>query len=146
MTERFVYTSYIRTTAAKLWTALTSSEFTKQYWFGVGFESTFEVGAPWKLVHEDGKVLDGGEVLESVPGKRLVVTWRNEFKPELRAEGFARCTFDLAEAGQQMKLTVTHEIEVSPSKLINAVSGGWPAVISSLKSLLETGSALPRMA
>jgi uncharacterized protein YndB with AHSA1/START domain len=144
MKERFVYVSYIRTSAAKLWAALTSPEFTKQYWFGVSFESTFEVGAAWKLVYADGTVTDVGEILEAVPGKRLVVTWRNQ-KPELHAEGVARCTFDLAEDGAQMKLTVTHEIEVSPSKLIAAVSAGWPAVISSLKSLLETGTALPRM-
>jgi uncharacterized protein YndB with AHSA1/START domain len=145
MTERFVYVSYIRTTAAKLWAALTSSEFTKQYWFGVSFESTFEVGAPWKLVYADGTLTDTGEILESVPGKRLVMTWRNQFKREMHAEGVARCTFDLVEDGAQMKLTVTHEIDVSPSKLIEAVSAGWPAVISSLKSLLETGTALPRM-
>jgi hypothetical protein len=80
-----------------------------------------------------------------VPGKRLVVTWRHQSKPELHAEGVARCTFDLVENGAQMKLTVTHEIDTSPSKLITAISGGWPAVISSLKSLLETGNALPRM-
>jgi len=145
MTERFVYVSYIRTTAAKLWTALTSPEFTKQYWFGVSFESTFEPGAAWKLVYDDGTVTDTGEILEAVPGKRLVVTWRNQFKPELHAEGVARCTFDLVEDGGQMKLTITHEIDVSPSKFIAAVSGGWPAIISSLKSLLETGTALPRM-
>jgi uncharacterized protein YndB with AHSA1/START domain len=145
MTERFVYVTYIRTTADKLWTALTSSEFTKQYWFGASFESTCEVGAPWKLVFTDGTVADGGEILESVPGKRLVMSWRNQFKPELHAEGVARCTFDLVENGAQMKLTVTHEIDVSPSKFIVAVSGGWPAIISSLKSLLETGTALPRM-
>jgi uncharacterized protein YndB with AHSA1/START domain len=145
MTERFVYVSYIRTTPAKLWGALTSAEFTKQYWFGMSSESTFEVGAPWKLVSSDGTVMDVGEILESVPGKRLVMTWRHQLKPELHAEGVSRCTFDLAEDGAQMKLTVTHEIDVSPSKLIGAVSGGWPAVISSLKSLLETGSALPRM-
>jgi uncharacterized protein YndB with AHSA1/START domain len=145
MTERFVYVSYIRTTADKLWTALTSSEFTKQYWFGMSYESTFEAGAPWKLVSADGTVMDTGEVLESVPGKRLVVTWRHQSKPELHAEGVARCTFDLLEDGAQMKLTVTHEVDVSPSKLITAVSGGWPAIISSLKSLLETGNALPRM-
>lgn len=145
MKERFVYVSYIRTTADKLWTALTSAEFTKQYWFGVSIESTFEVGAPWKLVFTDGTVADAGEILESVPGKRLVMTWRNQFKPELHAEGVARCTFDLAQDGAQMKLTVTHEIDVSPSKFIAGVSTGWPAIISSLKSLLETGTALPRM-
>ena len=145
MTERFVYVSYIRTTAPKLWKALTSAEFTKQYWFGMSIESSFEVGAPWKLVSSEGKIFDVGEILESVPGKRLVMTWRNELKPELHAEGVARCTFDLVEDGAQMKLTVTHEIDVSPSKFIGAVSAGWPAVISSLKSLLETGNALPRM-
>jgi uncharacterized protein YndB with AHSA1/START domain len=90
----------------------------------------------------DGRVADSGEVLEAEPGRRLVIRWRNEFLPDLRAEGFSRCTFVLEPVGTSVKLTVTHEMERPDSKLIEAVSGGWPHILSSLKSLLETGAAL----
>jgi hypothetical protein len=72
-----------------------------------------------------------------------VLKWRNEFRPELKAEGYSRCTLEIEPAGEAVKLTVTHEIDKPVSKLIDAVSGGWPMILSSLKSLLETGSPLP---
>jgi uncharacterized protein YndB with AHSA1/START domain len=92
----------------------------------------------------DGRVADTGEVLEIDPPRRLVLSWRNEFRPELKAEGYSRATFDIAFAGDMVKLTVTHEIDKEGSKFIEAVSGGWPSILSSLKSLLETGKALER--
>ena len=94
MTDKFVYVTYIRTTPEKMWEALTKPEFTRQFWFGIAQESTFEPGAPWKLVGSEGKVYDTGEVLECDPPRRLVVNWRNEFKPELKAEGYSRCTIE----------------------------------------------------
>jgi uncharacterized protein YndB with AHSA1/START domain len=143
--QSFVYVTYIRTTPEKLWEALTKPEFTREYWFGCYQESDWQPGSSWKLKISDGRLGDSGEVLESAPPKRLVLKWRNEFRPELHAEGYTRCTFDIEPEGELVKLTVTHEAE-RPSKLIDAVSGGWPAVLSSLKSMLETGKALPRPA
>jgi uncharacterized protein YndB with AHSA1/START domain len=90
----------------------------------------------------DGRVADAGEVIEFVPQKKLVLTWRNEFKPELKAEGYSRLTYELEPVGQSVKLTVIHEMEAPDSKLIQAVSGGWPLILASLKSLLETGEPL----
>ena len=90
----------------------------------------------------DGRVGDSGEVLEIEPGRRLVLSWRNEFKPELRAEGYSRATFELEPQGTSVKLTVIHEIDKPGSKFIEAVSGGWPHILASLKSLLETGKSL----
>jgi uncharacterized protein YndB with AHSA1/START domain len=90
----------------------------------------------------DGRVADAGEVLEIDPPKRLVLKWRNEFRPELHDEGFSRATFELEHLDGVVKLTVIHEIDVPGSKFIEAVSAGWPAILSSLKSLLETGEAL----
>ena len=87
----------------------------------------------------DGQVADAGEILVSDPPKRLVIKWRNEWKPELKADGYSRCTFDIEPADGAVKLTVTHSIDQSPSKFIEAVSGGWPKILSNLKSLLETG-------
>jgi len=144
MTERFVYVTYIRTTAEKLWNALIKPEFTQQYWFGTHQECSWEAGAEWKLVFADGRVADAGEVLECDPPKRLVLKWRNEFMPEMKAEGFSRCVMEIETAGELVKLTVTHSSDRAGSKFIKAVSGGWPQVLSGLKSLLETGKALPK--
>jgi uncharacterized protein YndB with AHSA1/START domain len=94
------------------------------------------------MVFADGTVGDAGEVLEIEKPKRLVLRWRNEFMPELRAEGYSRCAFDIEGNGNVTKLTVTHEIDKTGSKFIEAVSGGWPKVLSNLKSLLETGEVL----
>ena len=92
----------------------------------------------------DGRIADAGEVLEIDPPRRLVLKWRNEFRPELKAEGYARCVYDLEQDGGVMRLTITHSIEKEDAKLIEAVSGGWPRVLSSLKSLLETGTPMAR--
>ncbi|HZV63611.1 MAG TPA: SRPBCC family protein [Telluria sp.] len=137
----FIYVTYIRTTPEKLWSALTDDvEFMKQYWFGVHCESQWTVGSSWKMVQGDGQITDAGEILEAEPLQRLVIRWRHENKPELKAEGDSLCTMELEPSGAAVKLTITHTIEREPSKLIVAVSGGWPKIMSNLKSLLETGS------
>jgi uncharacterized protein YndB with AHSA1/START domain len=137
----FVYVSYIRTTPERLWSALTdNAEFMKQYWFGNHCESQWMPGSSWKLVFGDDQILDTGEIVEAEPPRRLVIRWQNQFKPELNAEGFSQCTMELEPSGTAVKLSITHSIEREPSKFIEAVSGGWPKVISNLKSLLETGS------
>jgi uncharacterized protein YndB with AHSA1/START domain len=140
--SRFVYVTYIRTTPEKLWEALTQPEFTRQYWFGVKVDSDWKVGAPWKIMFEDGRVADAGEVVEIDPPRRLVLHWQNQFMPELKAEGFSRATFEIEATNDVTKLTVTHEMEQEGSKLIKAVSGGWPRILSNLKTLLETGKVL----
>jgi uncharacterized protein YndB with AHSA1/START domain len=90
----------------------------------------------------DGRVADSGEVLEIEPHRRLVLKWRNEFRPELKAEGYSRLTYQLEKEGKSVKLTVIHEMEKEGSKFIEAVSTGWPHILASLKSLLETGESL----
>ena len=135
----FIYVTFIRTTPERLWSALTSPEFTRKYWYGTHQESDWEAGSPWRLVFADGRVADTGEVVEIDPPRRLVLKWRNEFRPELNAEGYSRCTLALEPVDGAVKLTVTHTVDRTESKLIEAVSGGWPQVLSNLKSLLETG-------
>jgi uncharacterized protein YndB with AHSA1/START domain len=127
-----------------LWAAPTSAEFTKQYWFGMTLESHWKVGSPWKLVFPDGRIADTGEILEFDPPRRLVLKWRNEFRRELTAEGYARCCFELEALEGAVKLTINHSIERADSKIIDAVSGGWPRILSNLKSLLETGEIVLR--
>lgn len=90
----------------------------------------------------DGRVADSGEIIEIDAPRRLVLTWRNEFRPELHAEGYSRLSYVIEQQGDMVKLTVTHEIDRPESKFIEAVSSGWPAILSSLKSLLETGESL----
>ena len=137
----FIYVTYIRTTPEKLWSALTSDvEFMKRYWFGVHCESQWTAGSVWKMVSPDGHVTDAGEIVEAEPPKRLVIHWQNRSKPELEVEGFSRCTMELEPSGPAVKLSITHTIERDPSKFIVAVSGGWPKIISNLKSLVETGA------
>ena len=135
----FVYVTFIRTTQERLWSALTTPEFTKKFWFGVESKSEWKVGAPWHLTFADGRLADGGEVLEVDPPKRLVIKWQNEWKPEFKAEGYSRCVMELEATGGAVKLTITHSMERTDSKFIGAVSGGWPRILSNLKSLLETG-------
>lgn len=140
--DRYVYVTYIRTTPEKLWDALRKPEFTRQYWFGITHESSWEKGASWKMVFPDGRVTDMGEVVEIDPPRRLVLKWRNEFMPDLKAEGYSQCVFDIEPQGSVCKLTISHEIEGEHTKFIQAVAGGWPKVLSGLKSLLETGSVI----
>jgi uncharacterized protein YndB with AHSA1/START domain len=136
----FVYVTYIRTTPQKLWSALIDAEFAKQYWFGCHCESKWTAGSSWQLVSGDGEILDAGEIVEAEPPRRLVIRWQQQKKPELKAEGASLCTMEIEQSGTAVKLSITHTIEREPSKFIEAVSGGWPKVISNLKSLLETGS------
>ncbi len=137
--SEFVYVTFIRTTPEKLWTALTTPAFIKRYWFGMNVETEWQPGSPWRLVFADGRVADAGEIVAFEPAKRIVIKWRNEWKSEMKAEGFSRCTMELEPLDGAVKLTVTHGIERADSTFIQAVSGGWPRILSNLKSLLETG-------
>jgi len=140
--SRIDYVTYICQTPAQLWQALIEPEFTRQFWAECWQESEWKAGSSWRLMIPDGRVGDAGEILEIEPYRRLVLSWRNEFKPELREEGYSRLTYELEEKGGSVKLTVIHEIDRPGSKFIEAVSSGWPLILSSLKSLLETGESL----
>jgi uncharacterized protein YndB with AHSA1/START domain len=137
----FVYTTYIETSADKLWHALTDGGFTERYWFGHRITSDWTVGAPYRFTNQ-GKTTVEGEVLVSDPPKRLAYSWNNR-KEEAKGEGTSRVTFDLEPRGKVIKLTVTHDELGEDGKTFRDISGGWPLVIASLKSMLETGHALP---
>ena len=137
--SNFVYVTFIRTTLEKLWSALTDPEQMKQYWLGVHIQSDWKTGSGWKMFLPDGTLADTGEILVIERPRRIQLKWRNEFRPELKAEGFSLCTIELEPYGSSVRLSVTHSIERTESKFIQAVSGGWPMILSNLKSLLETG-------
>jgi uncharacterized protein YndB with AHSA1/START domain len=136
----FVHVTYIRTAPEALWSALTDVEIMKQYWFGVRCESRWTPGSSWKLTYPDGRTTDAGEIAEAEPPRRLVIRWRHQDRPELRAEGESLCTMELEPGAGAVRLSLTHTIEREHSAFIAAVSTAWPMVISNLKSLLETGS------
>lgn len=140
--SEFVYVTYIRTTPERLWQALTEPEFTRKFWVDTVQECDWKPGASWKIVIPDGRIADEGEVVEIDPPRKLVLTWRNVFIDEMNAEGYSRMTYELEATGSVVKLTLTHNIEKKDSILISKVSGGWPHILASLKSLLETGEPL----
>jgi uncharacterized protein YndB with AHSA1/START domain len=135
----FVYTTYIETTAERLWHALTDGDFTERYWFGHRIASDWKVGSPYGFKNQ-GKTMVEGDVLVSDPPRRLAYSWNNR-KEEAKGEGTSRVTFDIEPRGTVVKLTVTHD-ELS-EKTLRDISGGWPMVIASLKSMLENGRPLP---
>jgi uncharacterized protein YndB with AHSA1/START domain len=137
----FIYISYIETTPEKLWEALTSSEFTKLYWWDTSVVSDWKVGSPFALVL-NGTTTDVGEVLEADRPRRLSYTFQPILSEPASKERPSRVTFVLEQYGKLVKLTLTHEDFAEDSVIIDGISKGWPAIMSSLKSLLESGSAL----
>jgi uncharacterized protein YndB with AHSA1/START domain len=137
----FVYTTYIETTADKLWHALTDGDFTERYWFGMHLRSDWKAGSTFEMVRKDGTVSDAGKVVECDPPRRLAYTFVNlsdKYKNDLPA----LATFVLEPYGNLVKLTLTHEGFAEGSKFFAGISMGWPAILSNLKSLLETGRPL----
>ena len=139
--SEFVYVTYIKTTPKKLWSALTDLDFARKYWLGGTQETDWKVGSSWKLYFE-GSLADAGEIVEFNPPERLAIKWRHELSPKAKAEGYGLCVMELEPVKGTVKLTVTHSIARKDSKLIEAVSGGWPSILSNLKSLLETGKVI----
>jgi uncharacterized protein YndB with AHSA1/START domain len=140
----FVYATYIATTPEKLWAALTNSEFTKQYFFGREIVSDWQVGSSFKFIFKD-KVYDHGEVLVCEPYRLLTVTWSVK---DDEGDRFSKVTYELTPMNSTVKLTLRHEdllekdIRKDEGKF-EGFNNGWPAILSNLKSLLETGSILP---
>jgi uncharacterized protein YndB with AHSA1/START domain len=137
----FVYVTYIKTTPEKLWDALTSSEFSKRYWFDTELRSDWRVGSSFALVM-NGTTTDVGEILEADRPRRLSYTFRHVLDDDLAAEPATKVVFTLEPHGDLVKLTLTHEGFADGSKLLDGISRGWPAILSNLKSLLESGQAL----
>jgi uncharacterized protein YndB with AHSA1/START domain/DNA-binding transcriptional ArsR family regulator len=136
----FVYVTYIEASAAKVWEALTDAQLSGEYW-GHSNVSDWQVGSSWEHQRTGGSAIADvvGTVVVANPPTRLVTTWADPAKPTETS----RVTFDLAEHGEIVRLTVTHED--LPSKAEHDdVASGWPAVLSNLKSFLETGHALPQ--
>jgi uncharacterized protein YndB with AHSA1/START domain len=137
----FHYVSYIETTAEELWEALTNSEFTTRYWWDTSVISDWKVGSPISLVIK-GLTTDVGEILEADRPRRLSYTFHHILNERALKERPSRVTFVLEPQGELVKLTLTHEGFADDSVVVDGISKGWPAILSSLKSLLETGKPL----
>lgn len=140
--SRFVYVTYIRTTPERLFAALTQPEFTKTYWAETWQESAWTPGASWRLMIPDGRIGDAGRIVEIDPPRKLVIEWSIEFQPDLKAESPTLVSYLLEPEGTAVKLTLTQETQAPDSKIIAAMSQGWPHLLASLKSLIETGEPL----
>jgi uncharacterized protein YndB with AHSA1/START domain len=137
----FVYVTYIETTSEKLWHALTDGDFTERYWFGHRIASDWKVGSPYRFTHPS-RPSPEGKVLISDPPKKLAYSWE-ACAEELKLERTSRVTFDIEPRGKVVKLTVTHDNLDERGKTLRGISEGWPMVLASLKSFLETGRPLP---
>jgi uncharacterized protein YndB with AHSA1/START domain len=139
--DKFVYVTYIASTPAKVWKALTEGELTRQYWKHTN-ESDWRPGSKWKHVADDGQgtVRLVGQVVEVIPNRRLVLTWGDADTSE--TADCSRVAIEIETVGNMVRLTVTHD-ELKPgSEMSRSISEGWPRVLSSLKSFLETGRPL----
>ena len=155
----FVYTTYIQATPEKVWQGLTDPAFTRRYW-GVAFESDWSVGSTIAVVLEKGevRVADPAQVvLESDPFRRLAYTWHTftqewaeaygfteDYRIKIAGEPRSKVTFDIEPVGQMVKLTVVHDGFEPGSIVLDGVSQGWPLILASMKTLLETGDPLPK--
>ncbi len=133
-----VYVTYIRSTPQKVWDAITQPEFTRQYWGGNANVSDWKTGSEWKHVSKANETWVTGEVVESNPYKRLVLSWAD---PD-DLNDVSRVTFEIEPLEDEVRLTVTHDDFKVGSEMAGKVSKGWPHVLSSLKSFLETGTGL----
>jgi uncharacterized protein YndB with AHSA1/START domain len=139
---QFVYITYIETTPEKLWEALTSPEFTRQYWGGRRIQSDWKVGSPVQHLEADGNLDWHGEVLQRDPPKLLSYTFDLTPPGQEGGEPTSRVTLQLEPYGAMVRLTVTHDNFEAESEVLKGISQDWPAILSSMKTLLETGRPL----
>ncbi len=135
----FVYVTYIATTPQKVWDAITDAKISASYWDRANV-SDWKVGSEWAHKFPDKPADLIGKVLEADPPRRLVLTWAGPAHVG-DPERTSKVAFDIEQLGEKVRLTVTHT-ELTEQGLKD-VSGGWPAVLSNLKTLLETGKTIP---
>ncbi|MES2198339.1 MAG: SRPBCC family protein [Pseudomonadota bacterium] len=139
-----VYTIYIASTAEKVWQALTTAEFSRAYFSGLAVETELKVGGAFVVRLPDGAVHISGEVIECDPPRRLTVTWNVNWPGLVEKLGITLVTYEIEPAGDgaiQLTLTQAHERPIDDD-ILSGGRTGWPAILSGLKSLLETGEAL----
>lgn len=142
-TPAIVYSIYIASTPEKVWEALTSAEFSRQYFSAFGVEIEQKIGGAFIVRAPDGSVHISGEVIECEPPRRLTMTWNVNWDDLVKHLGPTLVTYDIERTGDVVRLTLTqsHDRPIDDD-ILSGGRQGWPAILSSLKSLLETGQAL----
>lgn len=141
-----IFQIYIKASPERVWEAITTSDFRRQYFYGSSIESEFRAGAPLRSHGPDGELWGDNLILEIEPPRLLSHSWRSLYDPDLAAEPDSRVTWTVEpQDGGITKLTVVHDQLAGSPKTAAAVSGGWMFIISGLKTLLETGSPLGGM-
>ncbi|HTY59040.1 MAG TPA: SRPBCC family protein [Bacteroidota bacterium] len=142
---QFVYVMYVATTAEKLWNALLDAKMTAMYWQHENV-SDWKPGSRWehREANSGRKLKLVGKVVESKPPHRLVLTWADP-SDEAHTEKHSRVTFEIESLRGVVRLTVTHDLLEPGSDMLEGIRDGWPKVLSSLKSLLESGTPLPQL-
>jgi len=136
-----VFEIYIKTTPERLWEAITSNEMRQAYTFGVGIESDFTPGSKYQAVHPGaGMAISEGENLEVDPPRRLVQSFNALWSDDVKSAGTSRVTWEIEQVEDSCQLTVTHD--QLPEDANPELYGGWPMILSGLKTLLETGEKL----
>jgi len=138
---KFVYVTYIAVSPANVWEALTKPGITEQYWFGYRVTADGKAGDRMTAYSPAGKHAHDDPIIESDPPRRLVYGWKPLYK-DMQGERPSRVTFELEPFKDQTRLTVVHDEFDEDSKIFGMISKGWPAVLSSLKTFLETGKGL----
>jgi uncharacterized protein YndB with AHSA1/START domain len=137
----FVYVIYIAASPEKVWEALTKPELSEQYWFGYRVQADGGKGGRMTAHNPAGKLAHDDPIIESDPPRKLVFGWKPLYK-DLPDERPSRVAFTLEPFKGQTKLTIVHDEFDEGSRMFEMISAGWPAVLSSLKSFLETGKGL----
>ena len=143
-TESTVYVTYIASPAEKVWAALTSGEFTREYFFGRSVESDWRTGSAWKLRKPDGTVDVYGVVQVSERPRKLVISWKVDGPPDLKDLPECIVSYEIEPLGDavvRLTMTEAHPTPI-PAYLLEGGRQGWPMILSGLKSLLETGKPL----
>jgi uncharacterized protein YndB with AHSA1/START domain len=135
-----VFEVYIRTTAERLWEAITDPEIREKYNFGAAVHSEWTPGSRIEMAGPKAGVLGGGEVIEVQPPRRLVHTMTALWSEEVRSEGVSRVTWEIEPIGDSCRLVVTHDQLREGAN--EQLYGGWPMILSGLKTWLETGELL----
>jgi uncharacterized protein YndB with AHSA1/START domain len=138
----FVYAIFIRSTPEQVWAALTDGRFTRDYWGGLSIQSDWKAGSPVRHLTPEGQAGWEGVVIEADPPRFLSYTFHMQISDAHRAEEPSLVTFRIEPMGEMVRLTLTHE-HADAGATFTTTMHGWPAIMSSLKSLLETGRPLP---
>ena len=142
MKPKHVYVAYIQTNIDNLWAALTEPDNTENYFFGTRIKSGMKVGDEITFNMENGDAAIQGEILENTPKSKFVYSFRGDKLEDGNREPYSRVTYELETTENACKLTVIHDEFMEENNTYTNVGGGWPTVLSGLKTYLETGKKL----